>query len=468
MSTPDPQRQAPHNNLADHIATRQARVAVIGLGYVGLPLLATVVDAGFPAIGIDHDASKIAALIQGKSYLPHLGDGVVQAVNNPTRVTLSADPSALRDADVILICVPTPLHNDRTPDLGPVERAAHEIHLHAIKPDPSRARLVCLESSTWPGTTRHVVLPILEGRTPQLPKTGEAQTSTTAAPSSTLFVAFSPEREDPANRQHTTRTIPKLVGGIDEPSSSLARALYGAIVRRVVPCASAEVAEAAKLVENIYRSVNIALVNELKVVFDALGLDVWEVLDAAATKPFGFQRFNPGPGFGGHCVPIDPYYLTWIAQRVGTQTRFVELAGEVNRSMPDYVVHKCADTLSEEGKTLAGAKVLVLGLAYKPNVADVRESPSFELIERLRHRGANVSYHDPFVPKPWPGRRHDLKMVSAEWSESVLQQADVVLIATDHDWYDWDFVGLHAKLVVDTRNAMARAKRPVHARVVKA
>jgi len=436
------------------IDRKEARVAVIGLGYVGLPLLAAVADAGFPAIGIDSDPAKIEKLTHGENYLPHLGQPVIDAVAKNARVRLSADVASLADADVILICVPTPLDADRQPDLGPVERAAHDIGAHAVRTDPSRARLIVLESTTWPGTTRQVVAPIVHAA------------ANAEAPA--LFFAFSPEREDPANRSHTTKTIPKLVGGIDDLSGTLAQALYAHVVQRVVPCRSAEIAEAAKLVENVYRSVNIALVNELKVVFDALGLDVWEVLDAAATKPFGFQRFNPGPGFGGHCVPIDPYYLTWVAERAGTKTRFVELAGEINRAMPAYVVDRCAAALAEEGRTLPGARVLVLGLAYKPNVADVRESPSFELIELLEQSGAGVSYHDPHVPRPWPGRRHDLRQESIAWDAQALTTADLVLIATDHDWYDWDFIGRHARLIVDTRNAMARAKAPISARVVKA
>lgn len=436
------------------IERREITVAVIGLGYVGLPLLAAVAQAGFAAIGVDSDPTKIEKLSRRENYLPHLGQPVIDAVAGNPRVRLSADRAVLADADAILICVPTPLTTDRQPDLEPVERAARDIGLYAVRADPGRARLIVLESTTWPGTTREVVAPIV--------------LASAGVEAAAVYFAFSPEREDPANRTHTTRTIPKLVGGIDEHSGALAQALYAQIVERVVPCRSAEVAEAAKLVENVYRSVNIALVNELKVVFDALGLDVWEVLDAAATKPFGFQRFNPGPGFGGHCVPIDPYYLTWVAQRASTQTRFVELAGEINRAMPAYVVDRCAAALAAQGRSLAGSRVLVLGLAYKPNVADVRESPSFELIEILRERGAEVSYHDPHVPRPWPGRRHDLRQESIAWTPQALQGADLVLIATDHDWYDWDFIGAHSRLIVDTRNAMARAKGPVPARIVKA
>lgn len=434
MPTPDEAR----DHLARLIDARAARVAVIGLGYVGLPLLDAVVAAGFPAIGLDHDAEKIATLTAGRTYLPHLGPDLGARLAASERVTLTADPAGLRDADAVLICVPTPLDEAREPDLGAVERAAREIRAHAVDAAPDRPRLIVLESTTYPGTTRDLLAPIVR-----------------PDHSTGVFLAFSPEREDPGNPSHTTRTIPKLVGGIDAPSTGLGVALYSAIVRTVVPCSSAEVAEAAKLVENVYRSVNIALVNELKVAMAAMGLDVWEVLDAAETKPFGFHRFNPGPGFGGHCVPIDPFYLAHTARRHGVETRFIELAGEVNRAMPGYVADRCAHALSTRGLRLAGARVLVLGLAYKKNIADVRESPAFEVIELLRERGTTVDYHDPHVPATWKGRRHDLRMASIEWSAPALASYDAVVIVTDHDWYDWAFVGEHARLIVDTRHAMA-------------
>lgn len=420
--------------LSARIASGGARVAVIGLGYVGLPLLDAVRRAGFPVIGLDHDGQKIAMLGRGESYLPHLGAGMAGRLASDSGVVLTSDPAGLRDADVVLICVPTPLDADRKPDLSAVVRACEEIALHG---DGSRARLIVLESTTYPGTTREVVAPIVRG--------GNAP----------VFVAYSPEREDPGNTSHTTRTIPKLVGGIDEASSALACALYGRVVERVVACKSAEVAEAAKLVENVYRSVNIALVNELKVALGAMGLDVWEVLDAAATKPFGFQRFDPGPGFGGHCVPIDPFYLADAARRHGVETRFIELAGEVNRAMPGYVVERCARALATREQTIGGARVLVLGIAYKKNIADVRESPAFEIIELLRERGAEVAYHDPYVGATKKMRRHDPGMASVAWDAATLASFDCVVIVTDHDWYDWAFVGQHARLIVDTRHAMA-------------
>lgn len=441
------------SRLRERIESRSAVVAVVGLGYVGLPLLHAVVvpqgadeapSGGFPAIGLDHDPAKINILRAGGTYLPHLGERLTRDLASAPGTRFTSDPAALRDADIVLICVPTPIDENREPDLGAVERAARDIHAHAIASDPARPRLVVLESTTYPGTTRDVVGPLLN-------PDGDA------AIARSIFLAFSPEREDPGNPRFSTRSIPKLVGGVNAESGELARLLYSRVVARVVPVPSAEVAEAAKVVENVYRSVNIALVNELKIALDAMGLDIWEVLDAAETKPFGFQRFNPGPGFGGHCVPVDPFYLSWRAKQVGASADFIELAGLVNRRMPAFVVSRCVGALAADGKKLAGSRVLVLGLAYKPNIADVRESPSFELIELLREGGAEVTYHDPYVPRTWRGRRHDLQMESVEWSGEALRTPDLVLISTDHDWYDWGMVAREARLVVDTRNAMGRA-----------
>lgn len=438
------------HKLGGLIDRREARVAVIGLGYVGLPLLDAVASAGFVAVGLDHDPEKIEKLVRGENYLPHLGAEMAPRLAGNARVTLTPDERELSGADIILICVPTPLDEKREPDLSAVDRATGAI-ARAMGDGAERARLVVLESTTYPGTTRECIAGRLAGK------------------GASVFVAFSPEREDPGNPVHTTRTIPKLVGGIDEGSTALAVRFYGAVVDRVVTCRNAEVAEAAKLVENVYRSVNIALVNDLKVALDAMGIDVWEVLDAAATKPFGFQRFDPGPGYGGHCVPIDPFYLSWRARQHGVESRFVELAGEINRSMPGYVVEKIEGALREgAGKGLGASSVLVLGVAYKPNVADVRESPAFEIIRMLREKGARVSYHDPHVPATWAGRRHDLGMASVAWSGETLGSVDAVVIVTDHEWYDWSFVGEHARLVIDTRNAMSRAGGTVRATVVKA
>ncbi|MCA9310931.1 MAG: nucleotide sugar dehydrogenase, partial [Phycisphaerales bacterium] len=339
----------PSHDLIQRIEARRAHVAVIGLGYVGLPLLHAVLDAGFPATGIDHDADKIRRLRAGQNYLPHLGDELARRVG--AEADLHHVDGALADADVILICVPTPLSPDRTPDLQFVERASRAICQHRIDAHPGRPCLVSLESTTWPGTCREVIAPVLG-----------------AASDGPVHIAFSPEREDPGNRRFTTTNIPKLVGGLTSRDTEIAEVFYRAVVDEVVPCRTSEVAEAAKLVENVYRSVNIALVNELKLAFEAMGLDVWEILDAAATKPFGYQRFDPGPGFGGHCVPIDPYYLAWKARAAGVESRFIELAGDVNRDMPRHVVHRCAAALAESDLSLAGAGILVLGIAYKKNV----------------------------------------------------------------------------------------------------
>lgn len=438
--------------LAQRIDARSATVAVIGLGYVGLPLLDAVVSAGFTAMGIDRDPEKIAALHRGETYLPHLGADLPARVAASGRARFTADRASLRDADVVLICVPTPLDDQRRPDLSAVENAARDIHTHAVAPDPARARLVVLVSTTWPGTTREIVRPLVLG-------------STTHAP---IAMAFSPEREDPGRATHTTRTLPRLIGGVDDASRDLAMRFFSLVVDAPIACPSAEVAEAAKLLENIYRAVNIALVNEMKTVLDAMGIDVWEVIAAAATKPFGFHRFDPGPGFGGHCVPIDPFYLSDRARHFGVESRFIELAGEVNRAMPARIIEACAAALRDTNTPLRSATVLVLGLAYKKNIADVRESPAAELIELLREAGASVSYHDPHIPRTHAGRHHDLKMESIAWSPEALKSCDLVLIATDHDWYDWNYLGAHARLIVDTRNAMAKAKHPVRARVVKA
>lgn len=477
MSGGDPKSQG-FEALRRRIELREAVVAVMGLGYVGLPLLHAVAvppggdggkSGGFPAIGLDHDSAKIETLRAGGTYLPHLGESLTKELAASGHVRFTSDPADLVHADVIVICVPTPIDEAHQPDLGAVERAAREIHEHAVAREPRRARLVILESTTYPGTTRDVVVPVLEEG-----KRHEAR-GTSGEAEGNVFAAFSPEREDPGNPSFSTRTIPKLVGGVTREAGELARLFYERVVKTVVPVSSAEVAEAAKVVENVYRAVNIALVNELKIALDAMGLDIWEVLDASATKPFGFHRFNPGPGFGGHCVPVDPFYLSWKARQVGAKADFIELAGLVNRRMPEFVVGRCGKALLDVGKGggLKGSSVLVLGLAYKPDIADVRESPSFELIELLREAGAAVSYHDPHVPRTWRGRRHDLQMESIEWSAEALARADLVLISTDHSWYDWGFVVKHARLVVDTRNAMARAgvvpcRDGSGARVVKA
>ncbi|HEX3357769.1 MAG TPA: nucleotide sugar dehydrogenase [Tepidisphaeraceae bacterium] len=426
-------------NLQSKIENHSALVGVIGLGYVGLPLMAAFHRAGFPVLGFDVDQSKIDALHRGENYLKHLGKTLVSDMKTGTKFDATTDVGRLGECDVIISCVPTPLGTHREPDLSYVEKSAEDI-AKTIRP----GQLIVLESSTYPRTTREVMLPKFEAKGFTCGKD--------------FFLAYSPEREDPGRKDFNTQTIPKLVGGIDPLSGEIAAALYRKAIAQVIPVSTAEVAEAAKLLENIYRAVNIALVNEMKMVLDAMGIDVWEVVKAASTKPFGFQAFYPGPGLGGHCIPIDPFYLTWKAREVNLPTRFIELAGEINHQMPEYVVRKTALALNDRGKAVKGSKILVLGLAYKPDVDDVRESPSFELIEHLEQLGAEVDYHDPHVPQTHKMRHHDLHMHSIELSAANLKSYDCVLIATHHAAYDWQMVADNAKLIIDTRNAMRDVK----------
>jgi len=435
-------------SLSGKIASRTAVIGVIGLGYVGLPLMATFHRAGFPVIGYDVDPRKIAAIHKGENYLKHLGADLVSKMQTGAKFDATADMGRLGEADVIISCVPTPLGHHREPDLSYIEKCSDDI-AKTLRP----GQLIILESSTYPRTTRDVMLPRLEKGGLKCGKD--------------IFVAYSPEREDPGRKDFSTQTIPKLVGGIDKISGELATALYTAAIAKVIPVESAEVAEAAKLLENIYRAVNIALVNEMKVVLDAMDIDIWQVVDAAKTKPFGFQAFYPGPGLGGHCIPIDPFYLTWKAREVNMPTRFIELAGEINVQMPEFVVRKVQLALNDDGKAVKGSKVLIVGLAYKPDIDDVRESPSFELIEKLEHLGAHVDYNDPHVPQTHKMRHHNLNMHSVPLTQESLDSYDCVLIATNHSTYDWQMLADHSKLIVDTRNAMAKVKSP-KARVVKA
>lgn len=421
--------------LSEKIRNRSAKIGVVGLGYVGLPLISAFIKSGFKAIGYDIDQKKVDALLAGQSYIKHIEPEVIQQWNKTKKFEPTADMLRLSEADCILICVPTPLSESRDPDLTYIENTAKYIAA-TLRP----GQLIVLESTTYPTTTRDVVLPILE------------QTGLKAGQD--YFLAFSPEREDPGNPKFSAAGIPKVVGGYDPDSSRVAQQLYGAAIVQVVPVSSMEVAEACKILENTYRCINIALVNELKVLFDKMGIDVWEVIDAAKTKPFGFQAFYPGPGLGGHCIPIDPFYLTWIARKYGMQTRFIELAGEVNTRMPEYVIHKLAEFLNDAGKPIKGSKVAILGMAYKKDVDDPRESPSFELMDLLRERGAVLTYNDPWVPTLPKMRHHDVPdMSSTPLTPEYLGAQDVVLIATDHSAYDYDFIVQHSNLVLDTRNA---------------
>ena len=427
----------PTHSLAAKIADGSALVGVIGLGYVGLPLCRAFTDAGIRVLGFDVDPAKIAALARGECYLKHLGPTFAREMINTGKFAATAIFSRLREPDAILICVPTPLGQGTDPDLSYVERAGADIAA-ALRP----GQLIVLESSTYPGTTREVLLPTLLA-------TGLICGSDTG-----FYLAFSPEREDPGRKDMTTAQILKLVGGIDAPSGEIAAALYRAAFHAIVPVSSAEVAEAAKILENTYRAVNIALVNELKVLLDRMGINIWEVIDAAKTKPFGFQPFYPGPGLGGHCIPIDPFYLSYKARQVGLPTRFIELAGEINHQMPGYVISRLRDALTQRGTDLRGSRILILGLAYKPDIDDVRESPSFELIEDLRDLGAHVDYNDPHVPRTHQMRRYDLQMASVALTPESLRDYDAVVISTAHSVYAWPLIAQHSKLIVDTRNAL--------------
>src|SRR6516164_1733980 len=420
---------------------KRATIGIIGLGYVGMPLAVAAWTAGFRVLGFDVDREKVDSINAGKSYLKHIPGEAVAAAVKADRLYATADVADLNRADAIVICVPTPLTAHREPDLSYVEGTAQ-----AIAPHLRRGQLIVLESTTWPGTTIEVIKPILERNGL---KSGRD-----------FYLAFSPEREDPGNQDFSTKSIPKVVGGDDPAALKLASAMYGAIVNRTIPVSSTKVAEAVKLTENIFRAVNIALVNELKVIYDAMGIDVWEVIEAAKSKPFGYMPFYPGPGLGGHCIPIDPFYLTWKAREYEISTRFIELAGEINISMPRYVVGKLADALNKQyGRGLRDATVLIVGIAYKKNVEDIRESPAFRLIELLEREGAKTAFFDPHVAAI-PKTRDHPKLAgrpSIKWDSEAIRGYDVVLIATDHDGVDYAGLAKHARLIVDTRNACARA-----------
>ena len=450
----DPPAPNPRSSEGNRAATlraaierRTAVVGILGLGYVGLPLALVFAERGFRVLGFDVDPQKVATLERGECYIRHLDGHRIAEVTAARRFAATIDFDRLAEADALLICVPTPLTAQREPDLSFVVKTAEQIAVRL-----RCGQLVVLESTTYPGTTDEVVRGILD-------RSGLAL-------GEDYFLAFSPEREDPGNPTFGTANIPKVVGGVDPASGDLAEALYAAVLPKVVRVSHSRAAEATKLVENIFRAVNIALVNELKVVYDRMGIDVWEVLDAAATKPFGFMRFNPGPGLGGHCIPLDPFCLSWKAREYGIVPKFIELAGEVNTGMPEYVVGKLAQALNQAGKPVKGSKVLVLGLAYKKDIDDPRESPAFEVIEKLLHLEAEVTYHDPHIPvaprmRSWP---HLPVMCSVSLDEHTLASQDAVIIVTDHSAVDYDLVLRHARLVVDTRGVY----RASHPTVVKA
>ena len=428
------------NKKVDASKRKTPLVGIVGIGYVGLPLAREFCKGGARVLGFDINSKMVKKVNSGRSPLKHIPNKDVSEMVKSGRFRATGRMAELSKPDAILICVPTPLTRNREPDMQYVVETCETIAKYLRK-----GQLVVLESTTYPGTTREVMLPILE-------KSG-------LKVGRDFYMAYSPEREDPGNKGFRTSTIPKVVGGLDKTSLDKALEIYKYAIEKLVPVDSCEVAEACKILENVYRSVNIAMVNELKMLFDKMEIDVWEVIRAASTKPFGFQPFYPGPGLGGHCIPIDPFYLTWRARQYGMPTRFIELAGEINTDMPGYVVHRVMEALNERKKSLKGSKVLVLGLAYKKDIDDVRESPSLELIELLKEKGAKVDYNDPYIPQTHKQRDYDLKMKSKPLSAKMLKGYDMVLIATAHSDYDYQGIVQNSQLVVDTRNATADVKR---------
>ena len=419
------------NNLLARIGSRQAVIGIVGLGYVGLPLMLRFCEVGFRVIGFDIDAAKVAALNAGKSYIEHI-PGTKIAEARKARFEATADFARAAEADALILCVPTPLNKYREPDISFITGT-----IESLAPHLRKGHVVSLESTTYPGTTEEELQPRMEARGLTI---GED-----------AFLVFSPEREDPGNADFTTRTIPKIVGGVTPACREVGVALYGAVIDKVVPVSSTRAAEMTKLLENIHRAVNIGLVNEMKIVADRMGIDIHEVIRAAATKPFGFVPYYPGPGLGGHCIPIDPFYLTWKAREYGVHTRFIELAGEVNASMPDYVIAKLSSALNQQMKSIKGSRVLVLGIAYKKNVDDMRESPSVILMEKLRDLGAQVAYSDPHIPVFPRLREHRFELSSVALTPASVKEFDCVMVATDHDRFDYPMIKANAKLIVDSR-----------------
>jgi len=425
--------------LKQKIQSKKARVGVVGLGYVGLPLLIEFVEAGFDCMGFDIDDRKVSLLKAKKTYIKHISQTRIADMVDTGRFDATTDFSRLAEVDCIVVAVPTPLDKHQQPDLSFIINTSESISKHLRK-----GQLVVLESSTWPGTTEEVMKPVLEKSGLKCPHD--------------FYVAFSPEREDPKNPKYSTKTIPKVVGANDPGSRECAIALYESVIVKTVPVSSSQAAEATKLLENIFRSVNIALVNEMKIILDRMGIDVWEVIEAASTKPFGFMPFYPGPGLGGHCIPIDPFYLTWKAREYDMPTRFIELAGEINTSMPYWVVQKVSEALNERAQSLKDASILILGAAYKKDVDDVRESPTLKLIEILEEKGARVDYNDPYIPVMPKVRKYKYDMKNVEITAENLKKYDAVLISTDHSSYDYEMIVTHANLVIDTRNATKHVK----------
>jgi UDP-N-acetyl-D-glucosamine dehydrogenase len=452
-----PENNAPIENkilttFNQHVQKKTVQVGIVGLGYVGLPIALLFSSKGISATGFDIDPNKVTRLQQGQSYIKHIPEAEISEALRRGHFKATTDFSELRAMDAVIICVPTPLDDHREPDLTYVQKTAESIASH-LRP----GQLVVLESTTYPGTTEEVVLPILERsglRCPIAPYTVIDGVATGANPPDTDFLlAFSPEREDPGNPNFRTHQIPKVLGGVNAASAMATKALYGEAFDRLVLVSSSRAAEMTKLLENIYRSVNIALVNELKLLCQRMGLDIWEIIGAAKSKPFGFSAFYPGPGLGGHCIPIDPFYLTWKAREYEFPTRFIELAGEINASMPLHVIDRLSDALNQRSKCLYGARILVLGVSYKKDVDDLRESPSLKIIKLLQERDARVDYNDPYFERLHKMRQYDLGLKSAALTAESLAGYDAVLIATDHSSYDYEFIAANAQLVVDARNA---------------
>jgi UDP-N-acetyl-D-glucosamine dehydrogenase len=429
--------------LERKIRNKQARIGVIGLGYVGLPLVKLFLTKGFRVAGFDIDAKKVSSLNKGRSYIRHISTRELRGFLEKKAFRASGNFSGLRNMDVIIICVPTPIDAHKNPDLSYVLETTRVIAKYLRK-----GQLVILESTTYPGTTDEEMLPILA--------------ESGLRPGRDFFLAFSPEREDPGNKFFSTETIPKVIGGLTPNCRRLARILYDQIIIRTVPVSSTRVAEAVKLLENIFRSVNIALVNELKIIFERMGIDVWEVIQAASSKPFGYMPFYPGPGYGGHCIPVDPYYLTWKAKEVDYPTKFIELAGEINTRMPYYVVNKTIEALNRRGKSIRNARILILGLAYKKDIDDQRESPALKIVSVLMEKGARVAYNDPYVPRSAGHREYPgLDLRSVALTAKRLKASEAVVIVTDHSVYDYDWIVRNAPLVVDTRNAIKKKRKNV-------
>jgi UDP-N-acetyl-D-glucosamine dehydrogenase len=434
--------------LAAKIQKRTARVGVIGLGYVGLPLVLRFTEEKFRVIGFDIDPVKVAKLNKGESYIRHIPRQKIRSLRKSGLFEATTNYARLKSVDAIIICVPTPLDKNHAPDMSFIEATTDEIAAMLRK-----GQLISLESTTYPGTTREILLPKFEKRGLKIGRD--------------YFLVFSPEREDPGNPIYNTKNIPKIVGGLTPSCRALGTALYGQVVDCVIAVSSPEAAEFTKILENTFRGVNIALVNELKMLADKMNVDIWEVIDAASTKPFGFMPFYPGPGLGGHCIPIDPFYLAWKAKEINFSTHFIELAGEINANMPAYVVSRLSDALNAQGKCLKGSKILILGITYKKDIDDMRESPALEVIEHLHEKGAKVLYNDPYIPRIPKVRKHDLDMASTPLTAKLLRSLDAVVIITDHTAYDYAWIVKNAPLVVDTRNA-TRGIRNHRAKIVKA